>query len=252
VPGSTCWPSRSEPWDSSKSYAAPRRWPWPGKLTSALAHEVGTPLNVISGRAEFLAKSLPVESPGRKDLEIIVAQIDRVTRIISSLLDTVRPRRPEIRATAICEILDGVVALLQHAAGRRQVMLTADVEPDVPHVLTDPGQLQQVLINLVLNAVDATPAGGRVEIAARPMSQDGRDGLTVAVRDTGVGISPDVLPRIFEPFYSTKGAGRGSGLGLAICRDILLAHDGDIRAESEVGAGSTFTVWLPAAEERAA
>lgn len=217
-----------------------------GKLTSALAHEVGTPLNVISGRAEFLAKSLPLETPGRKDLEIIVAQIDRITRIISSVLDTVRPHKPEIRATAIAEILDGVVPLLQHAAGRRQVTLTAHVERDVPHVLTDPGQLQQVLINLVLNAVDATPAGGRVDVAARPAAQDGREGMTIAVKDTGVGIPPDALPRIFEPFYSTKGAGRGSGLGLAICRDILLAHDGDIRAESELGAGSTFTVWLPA------
>jgi len=119
-------------------------------------------------------------------------------------------------------------------------------------VLADPDQMQQVLINLVLNALDATPPGGRVEISARLEDSGGRAGVAVAVRDTGPGIPDELKPRLFEPFFTTKPAGQGTGLGLAICRDIIRAHGGEIRVESQLGAGATFTVWIPAAAERGA
>jgi signal transduction histidine kinase len=215
-----------------------------GRLTSALAHEVGTPLNVVSGRAEFLAKSLAVDDPRRHDLEIIVAQIDRITRTIASLLDSVRPHRPHLRPTPVREVVDGILPLLRHAARRQQVAIEASLADDLT-VEADAGQLQQVLINLVLNAVDATPTGGTVTVAATPAPRDGRPGVLLTVRDTGSGIPPEVLPRVFEPFFTTKPAGRGTGLGLAICRDIVLAHDGDVVVDSQVGRGTVFSVWLP-------
>jgi signal transduction histidine kinase len=119
-------------------------------------------------------------------------------------------------------------------------------------MLADPAQLQQVLINLVLNALDVTPAGGRVEIGARPSRVRERPGVAITVADTGAGIPRELLSKVFEPFFTTKPAGQGTGLGLAICRDIVKAHSGEIGVESAPASGTTFTVWIPDATERAA
>jgi signal transduction histidine kinase len=219
-----------------------------GKLASGLAHEVGTPLNIIAGRAEFLLKTLPLDGAARKDLETIVGQIDRISRIIGSLLDTVRFRPSAVRPTRIVDALDPLLPLLRHAARRRGVALTTAVPADLPPVLADASRLQQVVINLVLNAVEATPAGGRVTVQAG-LAQDG-DGpaVVLTVADTGAGIAADVVPRIFEPFFTTKPPGQGTGLGLAICRDIVRDLGGQIRVESEIGAGATFSVRVPIVE----
>jgi len=219
-----------------------------GKLASGLAHEVGTPLNIVSGRAEFLLQALPPDDARREDLEVIVAQIDRISGIIRSLLDMVRPRKPEIQPTALDSVLERLLPLLRHTARRRAVMLAASVPADLPPMLADPNQLQQVLINLLINALEATPAGGRVSVGASPADGNGRAGVAISVTDTGPGIPPDLLPRVFEPFFTTKPPGQGTGLGLAICRDIVRAHGGEIRVESRAGAGCTFVVWLPRAE----
>jgi signal transduction histidine kinase len=215
-----------------------------GKLASAIAHEVGTPLNIISGRAEFVLKTAELDAAARKDLETIVGQIERISGIIRSLLDSVRPREPEIRVTSLRDVLDRALPLLRHPARRRQVTLRTHLPDDLPRLAADGGQLQQVLINLVLNAIDATPVGGEVEVSARRAPLRERPGVAVSVRDTGPGIPAELLPRVFEPFFTTKPAGRGSGLGLAICRDIVKAHGGELRVESD-GAGTTFTAWIP-------
>jgi two-component system, NtrC family, sensor kinase len=219
-----------------------------GKLATALAHEVGTPLNIISGRAEFLLQALPADAPGRQDLEVIVAQIDRISGIIRSLLDMVRPQKPQVQPTRLDSVLERLLPLLQHTARRRGVVLTTAVPADLPPMLADPNQLQQVLINLLINALEATPAGGRVSVDARATTHDGRAGVAVSVTDTGPGIPPDLLPRVFEPFFTTKPPGQGTGLGLAISRDIVQAHGGQIRVESRDGAGTTFVAWLPGSE----
>jgi signal transduction histidine kinase len=218
-----------------------------GKLASGLAHEVGTPLNIISGRAEVLLKETRPGEQRRQDLEIIIGQIDRISRIITSLLDTVRPHKPEVQPTHLDEVLDHLLPLLRHAARRRGVRLTTDVRDDLGALEADPGQLQQVLINLVVNALEATPAGGRVAVNAQPAARDGRPGAALAVQDTGSGIPDEIRPRLFEPFFTTKPRGQGTGLGLAICRDIIRAHGGEIEVTSQPGRGSTFTVWLPVA-----
>ena len=221
-----------------------------GKLASGLAHEVGTPLNVISSRAEFLLKSLPTGDSGRRELESIIGQIDRISKIINSLLDTVRPQAPEVRPVAVGAIVDQLSVLLPHAARQRGVALTTSIADGLSPVLADSGQLQQVLINLIVNGLEATPRGGRVTMTAAAQDHGGRPGVAVSVVDTGTGIPADVVPRVFEPFFTTKPRGEGTGLGLSICRDIVKAHGGDIRVASEEGKGSVFTVWLPAADER--
>jgi signal transduction histidine kinase len=129
------------------------------------------------------------------------------------------------------------------------VTLEAAVPADLPPISADPNQLQQVLINLLMNALEATLPGGHVQVTAAPRAEAGRPGVRFGVADTGPGIPPDVLPRVFEPFFTTKPPGQGTGLGLAICRDIVKEHGGEIQVESQPGAGTTFTVWLPEAEQ---
>lgn len=216
-----------------------------GKLASALAHEVGTPLNIVSGRAEFLQLSPSLDDAARRDLGIIVAQIERISKIIRSLLDSVRPQKLEIQPTVLADVLDRILPLLNHPARRRGVVIAVTAPADLPPLLADPGQLQQVLINLVLNGLDVTPAGGTVSIGARAIHAGERSGIAIAVSDTGPGIPAELRAKVFEPFFTTKPAGQGTGLGLAICRDIIKGHGGEITVESAPGGGTTFTVWLP-------
>jgi signal transduction histidine kinase len=216
-----------------------------GKLASGIAHEVGTPLNIISGRAEMVLQSLPPEHPGREDLERIIHQIDRVSNIVRSLLDAVRLGKLEIQRVPVEVLISRLLPLLEHVVRKRRISVTTNIPEDLRDVAGDPGRLQQVFINLLMNAVEATPPNGQITIKAWPCPNDGRAGVSAAVTDTGPGISPDALGQVFEPFYTTKPAGQGTGLGLAISRDIVRDHGGTILAQSRPGHGATFTVWLP-------
>jgi signal transduction histidine kinase len=216
-----------------------------GKLAASLAHEVGTPLNIISGRAEFLLKSMPDTDPRREDLEGIVSQIERISRIISSLLDSVRPQGPKLEPIEPAALIEQLFPLLRHTARQRDVTLVRDVAANLSPIQADPAQLQQVLINLVINALDATPPGGRIVISIAAGDRGEHPGIVLRVADTGCGIPPPLLPRVFDAFLTTKPPGGGTGLGLAICRDLVRAHGGEITVESTIALGSTFTVWLP-------
>jgi signal transduction histidine kinase len=220
-----------------------------GKLAAGLAHEVGTPLNIISGRAEFALRHSPATDPRREDLEAIINQIDRISRVISGLLDVVRPASPKLEPLSVGAVVGELLPLLRHAARQRGIVLESHRDDGDARVDGDAGQLQQVLLNLVVNALEATPAGGRVTISTRCSPRGDRDGVALTVADTGSGIAPDVAPRIFESFFTTKPRGQGTGLGLAICRDIAKTHGGEMTVTSRPGEGSTFALWVPAAVE---
>jgi len=208
---------------------------------------VGTPLNIIAGRAELMLRALPKDAPLREDLDIIITQIDRISRMIRAALDPFRSRVPERAAVAPGSVMEDLRPLLQHFAKGRGVTLKFSVPRETPKVHVDAGHLQQVLINLLTNAIEATPAGGRVEVTGAPRADDGRPGVVLVVRDTGAGIPADVLPRIFDPFFSTKPAREGAGLGLSICRDLVRSNGSEISVASTPGEGTAFTVWLPEA-----
>jgi two-component system, NtrC family, sensor kinase len=220
-----------------------------GKLASGLAHEIGTPLNIISGRAELLLESLPPGDARRRELGSIVEQIDRITTFIRSVLDTARRGRPIVEPLGLHDVVDRIWPLMEHAARRRGITLASSIAPDLPHVVGDASQLQQVLVNLLMNAFEATPAGGRVALTAASGARHGRAGIAVTVRDTGGGIRPEDEPRIFDAFFSTKPPGQGTGLGLAISRDIVRDHGGTIAVSSTGPDGTAVTVWLPVADE---
>jgi signal transduction histidine kinase len=217
-----------------------------GKLASGIAHEVGTPLNIISGRAEIVLASLPPDHSAREDLERIIHQIDRVSNIVRSLLDSVRLGKLEIQRVPIEFLIGRLLPLLDHLVRKRGISVSTALPEDLRDVAGDPGRLQQVFLNLLMNAVEATPPDGQITIKAWPSLVDGRSGVSVEIADTGEGIPSDALEEIFEPFFTTKPTGEGTGLGLAISRDIVRDHGGAIVAESIPGRpGATFTVWLP-------
>jgi signal transduction histidine kinase len=217
-----------------------------GKLATGFAHEVGTPLNVISGRAEFLLDTLAQDDPRRTELSGIIRQIDRIAAIIHAMLDVVRPRKPQRRVLRLGEVVPALLPLMEHAARRRSIQFSAVAPNDLPPICADPDQVQQVLLNLFINALEATPPHGDVSMAATPAEYDGRPGVRIEVRDTGAGIPTELLDAVFKPFFTTKPRGEGTGLGLAICHDIVKDHEGDLSVDSSPGKGATFVVWLPA------
>ena len=164
--------------------------------------------------------------------------------MIRSLLDTVRPVKPEIQPTALKGVMDGLLLLLEHTARRHGVTLDVSIPGDLPLVRADRNQLQQVLINILVNAFEAARPIGNVQVRARRARNGTRAGVELEVRDTGPGIPVSIRPRIFEPFFSTKPPGEGTGLGLPICRDILKSLGGEITVASTSGTGATFLVWL--------
>ena len=208
-------------------------------LISGLAHEIGTPMGVIRGHAEALGSAVKGERATWR-LNMILEQIDRITGIIHALLNMARPRESLRIAVDLSATVDATLAFLTEKLKRRRVAVSKLVE-SVPEVTADPEKLQQVFLNLLINAIDAMPEGGKLSIAIE------RDGAFVAVRiaDTGAGISSSQLAHIFDAFYTTKPAGRGSGLGLVVAKGIVEEHGGSIDVNSEPGKGAEFSVRLP-------
>jgi two-component system, NtrC family, sensor kinase len=212
-----------------------------GQLAAQLAHEIGTPLSSVSGHIQLALLQRDLPAVLRERLDVSAREIERISKIVRDYLDSTRPLEPERSPTAIPKLLEEAVELVQGMAPGKRVAVTWKVDPALGDLVTDPGLLRQIVVNLVANARDAVDNNGRIEIAARPIADD----VLITVQDTGHGIPPDDLRRIFEPFYTTKGRGKGTGLGLAICRQLTAALGGAISVESAPGQGSTFTVRLP-------
>jgi two-component system NtrC family sensor kinase len=219
-----------------------------GQLSGTIAHELGNPLNAMSGRVQLLARDPACPPEVRRELGALDGEVKRMTAIIRRFLDSARALTPAPEPTDVAALVDEALSLSLSAEARERIAVLRDVPADVGQVVTDPGLVRHVLTNLISNAVDAMAAGGTLTLrAARANGQ-----LVLAVADTGVGIGPEERRHIFEPFYSTKPPGRGTGLGLAICREIAVALKGRIEVESEPGRGSTFTLLVPAPAWRAA
>jgi PAS domain S-box-containing protein len=215
-----------------------------GQLASGLAHEIGTPLNVISGNAELLRQDLLPRGLAVTELETIMAQADRVTRLMERLLAFARAKEEPVAPLSLHLALSQALRLLETRFRREAITVVLEAQADLPLVMGATDQLEQVFLNVLVNAWHAMPQGGTVTIRA-----DATDAQHVQItfQDTGCGIAPDVLARAFEPFYSTKGE-RGTGLGLAICRQIIDSHGGTMRLESTPEVGTTVIITLPVAD----
>ncbi|HEX6738586.1 MAG TPA: ATP-binding protein [Vicinamibacteria bacterium] len=221
-----------------------------GQLAAGVAHEINTPLASIALRAEGLLRSaddpalhaIPSFKNFPRYLKTIEDEIYRCKKIVSALLDFSRSRRPEVRPTDLNALCEQATDLVGHQMQLKRVKLARDLHPGLPTIPADEGQIRQVLIALLMNALDASGEGGTITVA----THDGPDGrVRLSVSDNGAGIAPEHLDKIFNPFFTTKPTGQGTGLGLAVCHGVVTAHGGEIRVESHVGKGTRFSVELP-------
>jgi two-component system, NtrC family, sensor kinase len=225
-----------------------------GKLASGIAHELGTPLNIVSGRAQMILSGEVVERDEvTHTARIVVEQVERMTRIVRQLLDFCRRGNPQRRAADALQIARQTTELLAPLAAKHRVELSHTGPPDPTVVYVDPGQLQQALANLVVNAIQATPRDGHVQVRVESAEHGPSPDVTtqpgpyaiLAVEDDGEGIPADQLSAVFDPFFTTKGVGEGTGLGLSVAHGIVQEHGGWIDVSSEPGRGSCFRIWLP-------
>jgi signal transduction histidine kinase len=213
-----------------------------GQLAGTIAHELGNPLNALNGHLQLLARRPDLSEQSRSQVGFLLAEVQRMTQIIGRFLDQTRGFTPSAETVQLAPLVDEALDLTLGSDARAKIQVAREVDGGA--VRTDPGLVRHLLTNLVANAIDAMPNGGRLEVQAQ---KEGRD-LVLRVADTGSGMSAEVKRHIFEPFYTTKPSGKGTGLGLAICKEIARALKGRIDVESEPGKGSAFTVRFPEAQ----
>jgi len=216
-----------------------------GTLAAGMAHEIGTPMNVILGRAEQLMRKTEDEAT-RRGLATITAQVERITKIMNQLLAFTRRKPSERRAVNLGQVLDDCLEVLQDRIRRSGLTVESNYETTLHpvHVHADPDQMSQVFLNLLINAIHAMPAKGRLRIALDLVGSQ----VKTVVADTGHGIPEEDLPKIFHPFFTTKESGQGTGLGLTVAHNIVQEHGGTITVESKSGEGTAFTILLPASK----
>jgi two-component system NtrC family sensor kinase len=213
-----------------------------GKLAAGVAHEINNPLTGILTNSSLLLEDLEPDDPKRDDVEIIVKETIRCREIVKRLLDFARQTKPYKKLTNVNSLIENIILLVRNQASFRNIEIEKHLEGNLPDILSDTDQIQQVFVNIILNAAEAMTRGGKLTIGSS-LSMD-RQFINIAFADSGPGIPEEHRERIFDPFYTTKE--HGTGLGLAISYGIVEQHGGTISVESSVGKGSTFTVQLPA------
>jgi len=250
-----------ELFETQKNLARSERLAVAGQLAASLAHEIGTPLNSISGHVQLLARRKTPDDVSQRRLHIIENQIENIVRTVKQLLSWTRKFDLRLEAVDLRRVLKESILVSSPALQQRKIRVHMDLARDCPQIYGDAGYLQQVFLNLINNSMDAMPEGGELRVRLKYPDRDGpaegasggggkgsaegtASEVSVEVSDTGHGIKPEMLPRIFEPMFTTKHMGTGAGLGLAICEQIIRQHGGTIQVDSEPGRGTTFTITL--------
>ena len=217
-----------------------------GELAASIAHELNNPLGTVSLRLEAVLAKTPADDPRRRPLEVVEQEVERMARLVGTLLHFSRAGRDQVSTVNVSDEVVKAIELTDPHLRRKGIAVAPEFHPGVPDIFADRQQLRQVLLNLFTNAGDAMPTGGRLIPRVRPGELPGnRPAVILEVADTGAGIPADILPRVFDPFFTTKAEGQGTGLGLAICKRIVDQHHGTLEVESEVGVGTTVRVTLP-------
>lgn len=224
-----------------------------GQMAAQIAHELGTPLSVIGGRARALDKKASDPNEVHKNAEIIADQVERITRIIRQMLNFSRKSRPTLTEVDVPAVVRESLSFVEEALGRHGIVTHLEVNADVPPIPGDPGEIQQVCLNLLNNAIQAMPEGGHLTVRIERMVRR-KEGLALAppaefllleIGDTGPGVPPHLRDQVFEPFFTTKDTGQGTGLGLAVSLGIVKDHDGWIEVGDPPHGGAAFRVFLP-------
>jgi signal transduction histidine kinase len=232
-----------ELFETQRTLARSERLAVAGQLAASLAHEIGTPLNSISGHVQLLARRAAGDEGLARRLQVIDNQIEHIVRTVKQLLSWTHTLELHAELTDVRSVLEEALLLSSPALQHRNIRVRKEFASGVPEIYADAGYLRQVFLNLINNSMDAMPHGGEIRVGLAP-GPDGK-ALRVDLADTGHGMAPETLAHIFEPMFTTKRMGTGSGLGLAICDQIIRQHAGSIRVESESGRGTRFTILLP-------
>ncbi|MHC4953168.1 MAG: sensor histidine kinase [Planctomycetota bacterium] len=214
-----------------------------GALVARLAHEVGTPLHSIAGHLQLILSDPGLSDPLRERADVISGEVDRLTRLMRGYLRQLRAPEPELEDTDLGALIERILGVMAPLLEVRSIEVQIDVAlgADRPFPC-DPAQVEQVILNLVQNALDAMPSGGRLIIRAA----ETENGRAISVADSGSGVPAGIRERVFEPFFSTKEVGQGTGLGLSLCREIARSHGGDIILDSDPVFGTVVTLTLGA------
>jgi len=215
-----------------------------GMLAAGVAHEINNPLGGILALTSLTLEDMPPDNPNRENLEEIVHQSQRCRDIVKGLLEFSRQSRMGEDLVELDKVLDDTLSLISKQAAFFNVVVVKEYDPRIRAVLANRSELQQVFMNILMNAAQAVEEHGTIRIVTRQAAAD--ETVEVLISDTGHGIPPEDIGRIFDPFFSTKPSGQGTGLGLSIAYGIITSHRGTIVVDSEVGQGTTFTIRLPA------
>jgi len=220
-----------------------------GQMAATVAHKIGTPLTALSGHIQLMAEDPNMSTESRRRLETVESQIERTSKIIQDMLLYARRPEPVRSPLDLNACVEECIALFRPEFERRRIAVVTEWSHQIEKVEADSQQLQEVFNNLIENALGAMPAGGTLVVRVSPYTalgqSDYRRLVAVEFADTGCGMNAEQLAHIFQPFFTTKKAGRGTGLGLAISLETVRAHGGQINVESEPGKGSRFTIILP-------
>jgi len=216
-----------------------------GQVTASMAHEFNNPLGIIIGFVEDILNGATPEDPDYRSLQIINQEAYRCKKIVEDLLDYAKPKVAEMAPVNVQAVIERSLELMENHFYKQKVEASKEIASDLPRVRADSQQLAQVLVNLYLNAIDAMPNGGQLTVAADLKEDTGAPEIIISVADSGIGIEPSALDKIFQPFYTAKKR-RGLGLGLPICERIVNNHGGKIKVQSQPGRGTIFEVHLPA------
>jgi two-component system NtrC family sensor kinase len=219
-----------------------------GRLAAGVAHEINNPLTGVLTYTHMLLRRRDLSDDIRGDLQTIAEATERVRKIVKGLLDFSRQTKPDRELVDVNKLVGSTIALMENQALVKGVKFSFTPAENLKTVNMDRNQFQSVLLNLIINAMDATKPGDGVTLSTRNsalINEDGQTGIEIEVADTGCGIPPEHIHKLFDPFFTTKEVGHGTGLGLSVSLGIVQRHGGTIRVDSEVGKGSTFTVWVP-------
>ena len=221
-----------------------------GELAASIAHELNNPLATVSLRVESLASQMPEGDPGAHELAIIGHEVDRMATLVANLLQFSRLSQRQVSTLAICEEIEKTLELVEYHLRNHRIELVREFAPEIPKIYADRQQVRQLFLNLFINAGDAMSQGGtlRIGIYVQNGGVEKPDSLIVEIGDTGTGIAPDILPKVMDPFFTTKGEDKGTGLGLAICNRIINDHGGILQIRSSIEphqCGTTVSVTFP-------
>jgi len=223
-----------------------------GRLAAGVAHEINNPLTGVLTYTHMLPRRKDLADDIRSDLETIAQSTERVRKIVKGLLDFSRQTKLDREPTEVNRLVRSAISLMENQALVKGVDIKFNPAENLPMLTLDRDQLQSVLLNIIINALDATDPDGDITVStgiSLSASDGGKKGVEIAIADTGCGIPPENLDKLFDPFFTTKEVGQGTGLGLAVSFGIVQRHGGTIRVQSEVGRGSTFSIWLPVEEQ---